>query len=63
MARSDRLRELATWYREIADKAGAPTIWELRLMTAEDLEREADAIDRKQPSEGGAIGPPAARRN
>jgi len=26
MAQSDRLRELATWYREFADKAGAPAI-------------------------------------
>lgn len=59
MARSDRLRELATWYREFADKAGAPAIWERRLMTAEDLEREADAIDNRKQLHEGAIG----RRN
>lgn len=63
MAQSDRLRELATWYREFADKAGAPAIWERRLTTAEDLEREADAIDNRMQPHEGAIGRPSTRRN
>jgi len=39
-----RLRNLAAWYREFADKAGAPWIWEARLRYAEELDREADLI-------------------
>jgi hypothetical protein len=38
------LRELATWYREFAERAGSTTIWEARLHMAEDLEREADKL-------------------
>ena len=37
-------RNLAAWYREFADKAGAPWIWEARLRYAEELDREADLI-------------------
>lgn len=39
-----KLRELARWYREFAERAGIPAIWHARLMTAEDLEREADRL-------------------
>ncbi|HVH79947.1 MAG TPA: hypothetical protein VM782_11185 [Stellaceae bacterium] len=39
-----KLRSLAAWYREFADKATAPWIWEARLLYAERLEREADLI-------------------
>jgi hypothetical protein len=52
MAKSDRLRELATWYREYAEKAGSTAICELRLLVAEDLERAANEID--YPSAQGA---------
>jgi hypothetical protein len=41
-----KLRELASWYREYAERTGNPTIWEARLHTAEDLDAQADAIDR-----------------
>jgi hypothetical protein len=41
-----KLRELAGWYREFAERAGNPTIWHTRLMTAEDLEQEADRSER-----------------
>ncbi len=41
-----RLRELAGWYREFAERAGNPVIWEARLRTAEDLDAEADRLDR-----------------
>ena len=31
---ADELRKLAAWYREFAERAGNPTIWEMRLRTA-----------------------------
>jgi hypothetical protein len=40
----DKLRELAGWYRDFAEKAGNPAIWEGRIRTAEDLEEEADRL-------------------
>ena len=39
-----RLRELPHWYREFAERAGNPVIWEARLRTAKELEREADTL-------------------
>jgi hypothetical protein len=41
-----KLRELASWYREFAERAGNPAIWHARLTTAEELEREADRLER-----------------
>jgi len=46
MANSDKLRKLAAWYREFAERAGNPTIWEARLQTAQELESEADRQER-----------------
>ena len=43
---TDKLRELASWYRDFAERAGNPTIWEGRLRTAQDLEEEADRVER-----------------
>ena len=43
-----KLRELAAWYREFAEKTGNPSIWESRLRMAEDLEQEAASIERRQ---------------
>ena len=40
-----KLRELAGWYREFAERAGNPAIWEARLRTAKDLERKADRLE------------------
>jgi len=40
-----KLRELASWYREFAERAGSPTIWSSRLRTAEDIEAQADLLD------------------
>lgn len=40
------LRELADWYRNFAERAGNPAIWEARLNMAEDLEAEAERLDR-----------------
>ena len=46
MTEPDRLRELACWYREFAERTGNPDIWDARLRTAEDLEAEAVRIER-----------------
>jgi hypothetical protein len=42
---AQRLRELATWYREFAEKAGSPIIWDARLRMAEDLDQEIARIE------------------
>jgi hypothetical protein len=42
-----KLRELASWYREQAERAENPVIWEARLRTAEDLDAEADRLEGK----------------
>jgi hypothetical protein len=42
---ADKLRELASWYREFAERAGED-IRQARLLMAEDLEREADLLSR-----------------
>jgi len=44
MADPDQLRKLAVWYREFAERAGNPVIWEARLRTAEDLEAEVERV-------------------
>jgi hypothetical protein len=41
----DKLRRLASWYREFAERAGNPAIWEGRLRMAGDLEAEADRME------------------
>ncbi len=41
-----KLRELASWYREFAERAGNPVVWEARLRTAEELEQEAMRLER-----------------
>jgi hypothetical protein len=43
----EKLRQLAAWYREFAERAGNPTIWESRLRTAEDLESEAERMSTR----------------
>ena len=45
-----RLRELAAWYREFAERAGNPVIWQARLRTAAELEREADRLEEEGPT-------------
>jgi hypothetical protein len=47
-ATPSKLRELACWYRDFAEKSGNPVIWEARLHTAQQLETEADQIERHQ---------------
>jgi len=46
-----KLRDLASWYREFADRAGNSWIWAARLRTAEDLETQADLIENGQPAQ------------
>ncbi len=41
-----KLREMASWYHEFAERTGNPAIWDARLRTAEDLEAEAARIER-----------------
>jgi hypothetical protein len=41
-----KLRELAVWYRQLAERTGNPTIWEARLLTAKDLDAKADHMER-----------------
>jgi hypothetical protein len=45
MDQAQKLRDLASWYREFADRAANPAIWDARLRTAEDLEREAAELE------------------
>jgi hypothetical protein len=52
-----KLRELAGWYREFAERAGNPAIWHARLTTAEDLEREADRLEKIAAGDQGGIAP------
>lgn len=40
-----KLRILGAWYRDFAERAGNPVIWEARLRTADDLDQEADRIE------------------
>lgn len=39
------LRALASWYRRYAEQASNPAIWSSRLSTAEELERQASAVE------------------
>jgi hypothetical protein len=40
----ERLERLAAWHRINAERAGADWVWEARLRSAEDLERQAAEI-------------------
>ena len=46
MGNQEQLLKLAVWYREFAERAGNPMIWECRLQMAEDLEVEACRLTR-----------------
>ena len=49
MENPDKLRKLAAWYREFAERAGNPAIWDARLQTAENFEREAARLEQATP--------------
>jgi len=58
----DKLRELASWYREFAERAGNPMIWESRLHTAADLDAAAERIERNlAPAHGGQLSAPGRK--
>ena len=42
-----KLQELAQWYREFAERAGNPVIWEARLRTAKELEQAANRLEEE----------------
>jgi hypothetical protein len=48
MDQAQKLRDLASWYREFAERAENPAIWDARLRTAEDLEREAGNLEQQR---------------
>jgi phage-related minor tail protein len=43
----DKLRQPAAWYREFADRAGYPWVWDTRLRTAQELEAKAGQRGRR----------------
>jgi hypothetical protein len=45
-----KLRELAAWYRDYAERANAPWVCEGRLQTAEDLEQQAAVLEESRPN-------------
>jgi hypothetical protein len=42
---AQKLRDLASWYRQFAERAGSSAIWDARLRTAEKLEEEANSLE------------------
>ena len=52
---AQKLRALAAWYREFAERDGANWIWEGRLRRADELEKKADHLQALAEA-----GPPAA---
>ena len=47
MDEARKLRDLAAWYREYAERAGSPWIWDARLRTADKLEKEAALLEKR----------------
>ena len=47
---AEKLRELAAWYRDYAERAGNSAIWEARLRTADELEAEASQLEVSRTS-------------
>ena len=45
-----KLRELAAWYRDYAERANTPWVCEGRLQTADDLERQAAVLEESRPN-------------
>ena len=50
MDQANKLRDLAALYREFAERAGNPVIWDARLRTAEELEKEAGLLEHRRES-------------
>ena len=47
MDEARKLRGLAAWFREFAERAGNPWIWDARLRTADKLEEEAALLEKR----------------
>ncbi len=47
IASPQKLRDLAIWYREFAERTHNPVIWEARLRTAEELEVDAQVLESR----------------
>jgi hypothetical protein len=45
---AQKLRDLAAWYSQFAERAGNAVIWEARLRTAEDLEKKAASLAERR---------------
>jgi hypothetical protein len=43
-----KLRQLATWSRTFAERAGNPAIWEARLHMAQNLDAQAQRLEQRQ---------------
>ena len=54
----EQLERLAAWHRLNAEHAGSSWVWEARLLTAEELERQIKLLRRR--SDTGANYPGAA---
>ena len=52
MADPNKLRELASWYREFAVRSGVATISLPRLQIADDLDREANKLEPVKQDRG-----------
>ena len=48
MDQAQKLRDLAAWYREFAERTENHAVIAARLRTAEDLEREAAYLEDRQ---------------
>src|SRR3984893_15760304 len=59
MPDSVELRKRAEWYREFAERAGVPWIWEARLKTAEKLEAEPARVESRPTLEQERDDPPS----
>jgi|GraSoiStandDraft_5_1057265.scaffolds.fasta_scaffold187834_2 hypothetical protein len=44
------LRQLACWYRDFAERAGSPVIWEARLRMADSLDEQAERVESRSGS-------------
>jgi hypothetical protein len=47
-----KLRELAAWYREFAERTGSSVISESRLRIAGELDEEADLLEEERKATG-----------
>ena len=60
MTEPQDLRQLAAWYREFAERAGSPWIWDARLKKAAELDKEAARLEN-EPARIEVVSPRANR--